>query len=192
MPHFWPKAFPIFKLRFVAIQLSFFLRTLHSQKPSCLSFEARQLLKQQFKLFPTHRQSWLVTPSHLKAPQQRAVNAVVAIVAGASSYFYHQFNCLISSLQPQRWGASRVVWQTSALESETYRIWAVGWLQAAQDGSSLTGFKRMLTVWTMWGLENNPISCDWVCQIGFTRSASAFTWHIPWLLQNFSNVYILE
>ena len=97
-----------------------------------------------------------------------------------------------SALQPQRWGASRVVWHTSGLESETYRIWAVGWLQLAQDGSSLTGFKRMLTVWTMWGLENNPISCDWVCQIGFTRSASAFTWHIPWLLQNFSNVYILE
>ena len=74
---------------------------------------------------PTHRQSWLVSPSHLKAPQQRAVNAVVAIVAGASSYFYHQFNCLLSSLQPQRWGASRVVWQTSSLESETYRIWAL-------------------------------------------------------------------
>ena len=52
MPHFWPKAFPIFKLRFVAIQVSFILRTLHSQKPSCLSFKARQLLKQQFKLFP--------------------------------------------------------------------------------------------------------------------------------------------
>ena len=80
----------------------------------------------------------------------------------------------------------RAVWNPRHIVSERW------WLQPAQDVSSLTGFKRMLTVWTMWGLENNLISCDWVCQIGFTRSASAFTWKIPWLLQNFSNVYILE
>ena len=43
----------------------FFLRTLHSQKPSCLSFEARQLLKQQFKLFP-HASP--VMTSHPKSP----------------------------------------------------------------------------------------------------------------------------
>ena len=44
---------------------------------------------------------------------------------------------------------------------------------SAQDTSSLTGFKRMLTVWTMWEPTDNPISWERLSNLiyktGFTK-----------------------
>ena len=138
----------------------------HSESTECKSSEQavcpwseleRHLVK-HFKLFP-------VTPSHLNPPQQRAVNAVVA----TSSYFYHQFNCCL------RCSTQALNIQTLFGETrpEILRRIVSDWLEndcPAQDVSSLTGFKRMPTVWTMWELsKHNPIGWDWAsCPIWFT------------------------
>ena len=87
---------------------------------------------------PTHRQSWLVSPSHLKAPQQRAVNAVVAIVAGASSYFYHQFNCLLST------AASALRSEPCCLADEQFGIRDISYLSG---GVAPTGPRCIILDW---------------------------------------------
>ena len=97
-----------------------------------------------------------------------------------------------SALQPQRWGASRVVWQTSSLESETYRIWAV---------SAPTGPRWIILDWFWTNADSlNNVRAgeqsdqlwlslsDRIYKIGFCLYMA----HSLTLLTNFSNVYILE
>ena len=67
-------------------------------------------------------------------------------------------------------GSIRLSWEPG------HNISGCCWLEndcSAQDTSSLTGFKRMLTVWTMWEPTDNPISWERLSNLiyktGFTK-----------------------